>query len=123
MRTFIIRLSLFVIGILFQSVAALDLMFELNLVPIHTRTAEHYAQAFAVRMPFILFTILPNKMEPSFLHKCLEFSFMNEVPSHLLLRQPRQLLQIASDAGEWFLLFPKEWHLRLLRVQLQKSYR
>lgn len=57
MRTFMIRLSLFFVGILFQSVAALDLMFELNLVPIHTRTAEHYAQAFAVRMPFILFTI------------------------------------------------------------------
>lgn len=57
MRTFMIRLSLFFIGILFQSMAALDLTFELNLVPIHTRTVEDYAQAFAVRMPFILFII------------------------------------------------------------------
>ena len=57
MRTFMIRLSLFFVGILLQSVGALGLMFELNLLPIHTRTAEHYAQALTVRMPFILFTI------------------------------------------------------------------
>jgi hypothetical protein len=57
MRSFMIRLSLFVIGILFQSVAALDFMLELNLLPIQTRTAEHYAEVFTVRMPFILFTI------------------------------------------------------------------
>ncbi|MFC3885168.1 hypothetical protein ACFOU2_17515 [Bacillus songklensis] len=52
-----IRLSLFVVGILFQSVAALDFMFELNLLPIQTRKMEHYAEVFTVRMPFILFAI------------------------------------------------------------------
>jgi hypothetical protein len=57
MRALMIRFSLFFIGVLLQSIGALGLMFELNLLPIHTRTAEHYAQALTVRMPFVLFTI------------------------------------------------------------------
>ncbi len=52
---FALRTCFFICGILLKTTAALALMFELNLLPIHGRNTDYYVQVLALKFPMYLF--------------------------------------------------------------------